>query len=163
MVAISPRFTFLATLCALAALSSAPISDAAVLRLPRASDPASTKVTSAYAHSGASTFLSRRSSHVVNNSPVLPLPKGLGGSQRKSADSSDSLSSSPSGDESHGEKDATTGHDAEDSIHDDSSVVHKKGGEAKGKVRIFATLRLLFSFIRVGSPVELVPFYETTE
>jgi len=126
MVAISPRFTFLATLCALAALSSAPISDAAVLRLPRASDLASTEVTSNYAHSGASTFLSRRSSHVVDGSPVLPLPKGLG--EKKSADSGDSLSSSPSGDGSHEEKDASTGHD--------SSVVHKEAGEAKVKVRI---------------------------
>ena len=107
MVAISPRFTFLATLCALAALSSAPITGAAVLHLPRASDLASN-----YAHSGASTFLSRRSSHVVDASPVLPLPKGLGGSQKKSADSGDSPSSSPSGDESHAEKDASTGHES---------------------------------------------------
>ena len=135
MIAISPRFTFLATLCALAALSSAPISDAAVLRL-RASDLASTEVTSNYAQSGASTFLSRRSSHVVDDSPVLPLPKGLGGSSKKPADSGDSLSDSPSDDESHGEKDASTGHDNEDSTYDDSSVVHKKGGKAKVKVRI---------------------------
>ncbi|KAI0305801.1 hypothetical protein B0F90DRAFT_925908 [Multifurca ochricompacta] len=39
MVALSHRFTFLAALCAIAALSSAPISDAAALRLPT-SDPA---------------------------------------------------------------------------------------------------------------------------
>jgi hypothetical protein len=93
-------------------------------------------VTSKYAHSGASTFLSRRSSHVVDNPPVLPLPEGLGGSQKKSEDSGDSLSSSPSGDESHGEKDASTDHDTEGSTSGDSSVVHKKGGEAKVKVRI---------------------------
>ena len=160
MVALSPRFTLLATLCALAALSSAPISDAAVLRL-RAPDLASN-----YAYSGASTLLSRRSSYVVGDSPVLPLPKGLVGSQNKSADSSGGLSSSPSGGEPHGDKDVSAGHDTEESTDDDSTAVHNKGGEVKVKVRISRSRVYcfgLFSFIRVGSPLEPVPPYETTE
>lgn len=120
MAAFSPRFALLATLCALAALSSAPISDAAVLRL-RASDLASTEMTSTHACSEAATSMPRRSFHVVDDAPVLPLP---GGSERKYADMSDSPSGSLSG----------GGHESEDS--DDNGSVPKKGRKAKARVRI---------------------------
>ncbi len=127
MAALSPRFTFLAALCALVAISSAPISDAAVLPL-RASDLASTEMTLTQAYSGAATLSDRRSSHVVDGTPVLPLPEDLGGSQKKYADSDD-------GRNLHGEKDGFAGHDTEDSTYDDSGAVSKKGGKAKVKVR----------------------------
>jgi hypothetical protein len=153
-LAISPRFTFLAMLCTLAALSSAPISDAVVLPL-RASDLASTEMTSNRAHSGAATFFSRRSS--------LPLPKGFGGSQKDLANSDDSPSGSPSGGDPHGEKDASAGEDSTDA---GSSAVSTKAGKAKAKVRIsrpFVRCFRLFLFVRIGSPLESVPSYEATE
>ena len=135
MVTFSPRFAFLATLCALAAISSAPISDAAVLRL-RASDLASTEMTSTHTDSEAGTWMPRRSSHVADDAPVLPLPQGLGGSQKKSADTSDRPSGPSSGGEAHGEKDVFEGQDAEDSTYDDNGPVSKKSGKAKARVRI---------------------------
>jgi len=134
MVALSPRFTFLAALCALVAISSAPISDAAVLPL-RASGLASAEMTLTQAYSGAATLSDRRSSHVVDGTPVLPLPEDLGGSQKKYADSDDGHSSSPSGGNLHGEKDGFASHDTEDSTYDDSGAVSKKVGKAKVKVR----------------------------
>jgi hypothetical protein len=130
MVALSPRFTLLAALCALVAITSAPISDAAVLPL-RASDLASTEMTLTQ----AATLSDRRSSHVVDGTPVLPLPEDIGGSQKKYADSDDGHSSSPSGGNLHGEKDGFAGHDTEDSTYDDGGAVPKKGGKAKVKVR----------------------------
>jgi|SRR6267154_5789101 len=127
MVALSPRFTFLATICALAALSSAPVSDAAVLRL-RASDPA-------LANMAPGHWFRSHSSRVADHPPVLPLPKSPVESHKNSADSSDSPSSSgnkndqkiPSAGGSHGEKDVSSDGD------DDNA--HEDGG--KVRVRIF--------------------------
>lgn len=126
MVALSPRFTFLATICVLAALSSAPVSDAAVLRL-RASDPA-------LANMAPGHWFRSHSSRVADHPPVLPLPKSPVESHKNSADSSDSPNSSsnkndqkpPSGD-SHGEKDVSSD--------DDDGNAHEAGG--KVRVRIF--------------------------
>jgi hypothetical protein len=144
MVTLSPRFTFLATLCALAALSSAPISDAAVLGL-RASDPALADVASGRSHAGAATWFPRHSSHVVDDPPLLPLPKSPGESYKNYADSGDSPSSSgnkydqkiPSAGGSHGEKgkDVSAGDGNKDSQYDDNGAVPKEGG--KVRVRIF--------------------------
>ena len=139
MAAFSPRFAFLATLCALAALSSAPISDAAVLRL-RVSDLTSTEMTSTGTDSEAAAWMPRRSSHEVVGAPVLPLPQGPGGSQKKYAGTSDRPSGSPYGGDAHGEKDVFEGHDAEDSTYDDNGSVSKKSGKAKARVRISCTL-----------------------
>ena len=128
MVALSPRFTFLATVCALVALSSAPVSDAAVLRL-RASDRALANMAPGH------RFRSH-SSLVADHPPVLPLPKSPVESHKNSADSSDSPSSSgnnkndqkiSSAGGSHGEKDVSSD--------DDDGNVHEKGG--KVRVRIF--------------------------
>jgi hypothetical protein len=127
MVALSPRFTFLATICVLAALSSAPVSDAAVLR-SRASDPA-------LANMAPGHWFRSHSSRVADLPPVLPLPKSPVESHKKSADSSDSPSSSgdkndqkvPSAGGSHGEKDVSSD--------GDDGGVHEEGG--KIRVRIF--------------------------
>lgn len=127
MVALSPRFTFLATICVLAALSSAPVSDAAVLPL-RASNPALANMAPGHWFRG-------HSSHVADLPPVLPLPKSPVESHKNSADSSDSPSSSgnkndqkvPSAGGSHGEKDVSS-----DGVDDN---VHEEGG--KVRVRIF--------------------------
>jgi hypothetical protein len=163
MVALSPRFTFLAMLCTLAALSSAPISDAVVLPL-RASDLASTEMTSNRGHSGAAaTFFPRRPSQVLDDTPALPLPKGFGGLQKDPANSDDSPSGSPSGGDPHGEKDASAGEDSTDA---GSSAVSTNGGKAKAKVRIlrpFVRCFRLFLSVRIGSPLESVPSYEATE
>ena len=152
MVAFSPRFAFLATLCTIAALSSAPISDAAVLRL-RASDLASTEMASTHTNSEAATWMPRRSSHVVGDAPVLPLPQGLAGSQRKYADTRDRPSGSPSGGDAHDGEGVFEGHDANDSTYDDNGSVLKKSGKANAKVRISwisAHFLQSFSFMEQG-------------
>jgi hypothetical protein len=126
MVALSPRFTFLATICVLAALSSAPVSDAAVLR--RASDPA-------LANMAPGHWFRSHSSFVADPPPVLPLPKSPVESHKNSADSSGGPSSSgnkndqkiPSAGGSHGEKDVSSDVDNDN--------VHEQGG--KVRVRIF--------------------------
>jgi hypothetical protein len=135
MVTLTPRFTFLATLCALAALSSAPISDAAVLRL-HASASALTNMASGHSHAEAATWFPRHSSHVLEDPPVLPLPKGSGEAIKNYADSGDSSGSSsskgdrkiPSPDGSRGEKEVSAGDD-------DNGAVPREGG--KVKVRVF--------------------------
>ena len=118
MVALSPRFTFLATFCALAAFSSAPISDAAVLRL-RASDPALANM--------APGHWFRSQSSLVTDPPVLPLPKSPVDSHKKSADSSDSPSRSDNKNNqnipSHGDKGV--------SPDDDDGNVHEDGGKVR--------------------------------
>lgn len=135
MVAFSPRFAFLAMLCAIAAISSAPISDAAVLRF-RASDIASTEMTSTNTNSESATWKPRRSSHVVGDAPVLPLPQGLGGSQKKYADTRNRPSGSSSGGDAHDGEGVSEGHDADGTTYDDDGSVLKKSGKAKARVRI---------------------------
>lgn len=165
MVTLSPRFTFLATLCALAALSSAPISDAAVLRL-RALDPSLTNMASGHSHAGATTWFPRHSSYAVDNSPILPLPKTSGKSFKNSADSGDSRSGldnkddqkSPSAGGSHGEKDVSAGDRNKDSTYEYNDAAFKEGG--KVKVRIFRSLWSPLSIVLtllLGSPLELAP------
>jgi hypothetical protein len=135
MVPLSPRFAFLATICALAALSSAPLSDAAVLGL-RASDPALANMAPGHWFRGHSSL-------VTDSAPVLPLPNRPTESHKNSADSSDSPSSSgnkndqkiPSAGGSRGEKDVSAGDGNKGSSDDDDSSVHEGGG--KVKVRIF--------------------------
>ncbi len=137
MVALSPRFTVLTALCVLAALSSAPISDAAVLPLSTL-DPALTNVASGHRPRS-------HSSHAADHPPVLPLPKGPGGSYKDYEDSGNSPTSSgnkgdqkiPHAGGSHGEKDASAGDEDKGSSYDDNGTVHVGGG--KVKVRIFGS------------------------
>lgn len=125
MVTLSPRFTFLATICALAALSSAPVSDAAVLRL-HVSDPA-------LANMAPGHWFRSHSSRVADQPPVLPLPKSPVESHKNSADSSISPNSPgnkndrkiPSAGGSHGEKDVSSD--------DDDGNVHEEGGKVKDR------------------------------
>jgi hypothetical protein len=131
MVALSPRFTFLATICVLAALSSAPVSDAAALRL-RASDPA-------FANMAPGQWFRSRSSLAADSPPVLPLPKGPVDSHKNSTDSVDSPT--PSGNKndqkvlsaggSHGERDVTASDGNKGSSNDDDSNVHEGGGKIR--------------------------------
>lgn len=135
MVALSPRFTFLATLCAIAALSSAPISDAAVLR-SRSSAPALANMGSSHSHAEAATWLPRHSSHVVEDLPVLPPPKSSGESHKVYADSGDSSSNKddrkiPSAVSSNGENDVSAGDGDKDSLYDDNGAVPKERGKVK--------------------------------
>jgi hypothetical protein len=126
MVALSPRFTFLATFCALAAFSSAPVSDASVLRL-RASDPA-------LANMAPGHWFRSQSSPQEGHSPVLPLPVEP---HKKTPDSSDNKNDQrvPSAGGSHGKKDVSAGDGSKDSSDDDDNNVHEEGG--KVRVRIF--------------------------
>ena len=129
MVALSPRFAVLATLCALAALSSAPISDAAVLRV---SDPA-------LANMAPGHWFRSHSSHVTDVSPLLPLPKRPGESHKDDAGSSDGHSGSGNKDNqkiqsaggSHREKDSSASDGNKGSSYDDNDTVHEEGGKIK--------------------------------
>src|SRR5712671_542276 len=141
MVALTPRFTLLATICVLAAISSAPISDAAVLRR-RALDPASIESGSTHTRIGTGSLSSRRSSHVAYGGPVLPLPKSHATSQKGYGDSSSSSDTESdektlSGGSQHGETDVSAGAENEDSSYEDNSADSKKGGKVNVKVRIF--------------------------
>jgi len=135
MVALSPRFTSLATICALAALSSAPVSDAAVLRL-RASDPA-------LANMAPGHWFRSHSSLVADHPPVLPLPKSHVEPHKNSAGSSDSPSVSgnkndskiPSADGSHGEKVVPASDGNKGSSDGDDGDPREEGG--KVRVRTF--------------------------
>jgi hypothetical protein len=143
MVALSPRFTFLATFCALAAFSSAPVSDAAVLRL-RNSDPALANMASGHWSRGHSSL-------VADHPPVLPLPKSPVESHKNSADSSDGPSRSgnkadqktPSAGGSHGDKDVSASDGNKGSLDDDNANVHEEGG--KVIVRIFILLSTTYN------------------
>ncbi|KAI0292286.1 hypothetical protein BC826DRAFT_446560 [Russula brevipes] len=139
MVALSPRFTFLATLCVLAAFSSVPISDAAVLRL-RASDAGLTEMMSSNRQTGAAAWFPSRSSHAVGDPPVLPLPKGSG---KDFGDSGDGPSGSRSEDDRktragrgpQEDKDASTGDNDEHNPYEVNGAVSKKGENTKVKDR----------------------------
>lgn len=142
MAALPSRFAFLAALCVLSVLSSAPISDAAVLRL-RDSDPASTAMA-ANTHAGPATRFPGRSSHVADDPPVLPLQKGLGAPRKNSSDSGDSPSSSSIesnrkivSSDSQKEKDMSEADEDKNSPYDDEDEISMKGGKAKSKVRIY--------------------------
>jgi hypothetical protein len=156
MVALSPRFTFLATICVLAALSSAPVSDAAVLRL-RASDPA-------LANMAPGHWFRSHSSRVADFPPVLPLPKSPVESHKKSADSSDSPSSLgnkndqkiPSDGGSQGGKDVPS--DA------DNGNTHEEGGKIRVRISDLIVHHVqLSSLVRIGSSLEPVPIDNATE
>jgi hypothetical protein len=130
MVSLSPRFTFLATFCALAALSSAPISDAAVLGL-RSSDSALANMASGDPHAGAATWFTRHSSHVVDKPPVLPLPRSHGefsdlGNSPSSSSGKDGQKIS-SADGSHGEKNVFAGDGNKGSPYDNNGEVPNEG------------------------------------
>ena len=141
MVTLTPRFTFLATLCALAALSSAPISDAAVLRL-RTSASALTNMASGHSHAEVATWFPRHSSHVLEDPPVLPLPKEFGESTKNFTDSGDSSGNSsskgdrkiPSTGGSRGEKEVSTGDNDNDPSYDDNGAVPREKGKVKVRV-----------------------------
>ncbi|KAH9066791.1 hypothetical protein EDB87DRAFT_460220 [Lactarius vividus] len=127
MVALSPSFTFLATLCTLTAISMAPISEAAVLQL-RASHPPS-KVTSAFDHTRprAATSHDHYASSTVSRAglqeedkiyaPLLSIPKPTDvppKNKTNSTEGSGSLSSksdrkSPSGGDLHEEENDSEG------------------------------------------------------
>ncbi|KAI9449779.1 hypothetical protein F5148DRAFT_1245854 [Russula earlei] len=128
MVAISPRFTFLVTLCVLAAFSSAPISDAAVLRL-RDLDPISAEMTSTHGNAMAAT---RFSSRVVKGPLVIPLPKGHETPQKGYGDGDRKKLSG--GGTHRDDKDVSADEDNDDYLYDDNGAVSKKDGNVKVKV-----------------------------
>ena len=138
MVALSPGFTFLATFCALAAFSSAPVSDASVLRL-RASDPAL-----APGHSFRS-----QSSPVAP--PVLPLPQIPVEPHKNSPDSSDNKNDQrvPFVGGSQGGKDGPASDGNKDSSDDDDDNAHEEG--RKVRVRIFLSHCPPLTIVLIGS------------
>jgi hypothetical protein len=161
MVALSPRFTFLAALSTLAALSAVPVSDAAVLHL-RALDPTLAKAEVAplipstdgkTTPMNAARFSSRdahRDAKEYDSAPVLPLPvpKYSGTSEESKKGSGDSLDSSSSKDDnrhlsddgSHGKEDVYSGDKKKDALHRDHGSVSEKDEKAKDKVRIPGTI-----------------------
>ncbi len=151
MVALSPRFTFLATLCTLTAIFMAPLSEAAVLQL-RASHPPSAEVASTFVHTRprAPTHdhytLSTDSSADPQEedkiyAPLLSIPKSADVPPKNKTDSSEGSGSSgsksdrksPSGGDSHGEEDVSEGDENKHASHDDQGSVSKKE-KAKDKV-----------------------------
>jgi hypothetical protein len=161
MVALSPRFTLLAALSTLAALSAVPVSYAAVLHL-RALDPTPAKVEVAPLISGtdgrtssmnAARFPSRdahRDAKEYDSPPVLPLPvpKYPGPSEegkKGSGDGSDSSGGKDddrhfSDDSSYGKGDVHSGDKKKDALHGDHDSVSEKDKKAKDKVRIASTI-----------------------
>ncbi|KAH9167486.1 hypothetical protein EDB89DRAFT_2232352 [Lactarius sanguifluus] len=145
MVALSPSFTFLATLCTLTAISMAPISEAAVLQL-RAPHLPLTEVTPTFDHtrSRAATshdhYASSTDSRVGLQeedkiyAPLLSIPKPTDVPPKNKTDSTDgsgSLSSksdrkSPSGGDLHGEEDDSEGDEDKHASHGDEGSVSKK-------------------------------------
>jgi hypothetical protein len=156
MVALSPRFTFLAFLSTLAALSSIPISDAAALGL-RALDPTPTEAEVVpnflgtdrrTAPMNASRFPSRdahRDAQAHDTPPVIPLPvsKFPGASEKGKTGSGDSSDSSGGEDDGENlsddgpsrEEDALSG-DKKDAPHGNHGSVSEKDKKVKGKARI---------------------------
>ncbi len=144
MVALSPRFTFLATLCTLTAISMAPLSDAAVLQL-RASQHPSMEAASNFVHARPKAATSRgyytlsinsRSDHQEDkvHAPLLPLPKTADVPPKNKTDSSEGSGSSgsnsdhksPSGGDSHGEEDVSEGVRGMRPLHGEKSSVSEK-------------------------------------
>ena len=132
MVALSPRFTFLATLCTLTAISMAPLSEAAILRMrPPSTDVRSTSV---HTHPGATTSHDHyalstdpRTDHKDDDkiyAPILPMPKSKASSSGSSG-SSGSKNNRKSGDDSHGE-DVSEGDESKHASHGDQGSVSKK-------------------------------------
>ncbi|KAI0050982.1 hypothetical protein FA95DRAFT_418268 [Auriscalpium vulgare] len=120
MVALSPRFTLLAALCALAALSSGPSADAAAIHMRgnvnSTSAVAYMGTTTAHAHSASAS-----SDVQAKGDPVVPLPKGGDTPAVKKGDSDVSggtKSKAKGKDKDGGKKDDDSGDD--DSGDDDS-------------------------------------------
>ncbi|KAH9074741.1 hypothetical protein EDB83DRAFT_1866086 [Lactarius deliciosus] len=142
MVALSPSFTFLATLCTLTAISMAPISEAAVLQLRAPYQ----EVTSTFDHTRpraatshdhyASSTDSRAGVQEEDRiyAPLLSIPKPTDVPPKNKTDSTDgsgSLSSksdrkSPSGGDLHGEEDDPESDEDKHTSHGDEGSVSKK-------------------------------------
>ena len=144
MIALSPRFTFLAVLSTLAALSSVHVSDAAVLR-SRALDSTRTVIDegTVLVTRKPLRFLSRdahKDAQVYDSSPVIPLPKYFGASQKGKTVSGDSPDDEGDGkrhsDGSYGEDAVLSDDKKEDTPHGDHDPVSEKDKKAKDKVRI---------------------------
>jgi hypothetical protein len=140
MVALSPRFTFLAVLSTLAALSSVHVSDAAVLPsqaldIPGIKVPIIDKLPPLVTRKPL-RFLSRdahKDAQEYDSSPVIPLPKYSGASQKGKTVSGDGKQHS---DGSY-EEDAVYSDDKKkDTPHGDYDSVSEKDMKAKDKVRI---------------------------
>ncbi|KAI9440666.1 hypothetical protein H4582DRAFT_2097482 [Lactarius indigo] len=152
MVALSPSFTFLATLCTLIAISMAPLSEAAVLQL-RASRPPSMEVTSTFVHARPRAATSHDHHASSTNSradlqeedkiyaPLLSIPKPTDVPLKNRTDSNGgpgSLSSksdrkSPSDGNLHGEGDSEGDEDKHVSHGDQGSVSKKEKTKDMGR------------------------------
>jgi hypothetical protein len=145
MVALSPRFTVLATLCTITAISMAPLSEAAVLQL-RASHPPSMEVMSTFPRATTSrdhyTLSSDSRADLQEEdkiyAPLLSIPKPVGVPSKNKTDSSEGSGSSDSksdrsGGDSHG-KDVSEG-ESKHASHGDKGSVSKEE-KAKDKVGV---------------------------
>jgi hypothetical protein len=144
MVALSPRFTFLATLCTLTAISMTPLSEAAILRMQAPS--MEVRSTSVHTHPGATTSHDHytlstdpRADPKADDkiyAPVLPMPKSSKNkaSSSESSGSSGSKNDRKSGDDSHGE-DVSEGDESKHTSNGDQGSVPKKE-KAKDKVGV---------------------------
>ncbi|KAH8983160.1 hypothetical protein EDB86DRAFT_3106504 [Lactarius hatsudake] len=147
MVALSPSFTFLATLCTLTAISMAPISEAAVLqlRVPHQEVTSSFDHTRPRAATSHDHYASSTDSRAVLQeedkiyAPLLSIPKPTDVPPKNKTDSTDgsgSLSSksdrkSPSGGNLHGEEDDSEGD--EDKHGNEGSVSKKEKAKDIGR------------------------------
>jgi hypothetical protein len=144
MVALSPRFTFLAMLCSLTAVSMAPLSEAAVLQL-RTSHPPSMEVKSNFVHTRrrASTshdhYATSTDSRAVPQgedkiyAPLLPMPKSAN-VPPKNKTSASAGSSGSGGDSDRKSGDGSEGEESQHVSHGDQGSVSKKD-QAKDKVK----------------------------
>ncbi|KAH9000428.1 hypothetical protein EDB92DRAFT_1831240 [Lactarius akahatsu] len=143
MVALSPSFTFLATLCTLTAISMAPISEAAVLQLraphqevTSTFDHTRPRAATSHDHYASSMDSSRAGLQEEDKiyAPLLSIPKPTDVPPKNKTDSTDgsgSLSSksdrkSPSGGDLHGEEDDSEGDEDKHASHGDEGSVSKK-------------------------------------
>ena len=151
MVALSPRFTFLATLCTLTAVSMVPLSEAAVLQL-RAPHPLSmevsstlvnTRPTAAASHDHYTSSTDSRADSQAEDkiyAPLLSMPKPVDVPPKNTTNSSEGSGSSGSKSDrkssSSGdsyEKDVSEGDESKHASHGDKSSVSEEK-MAKDKV-----------------------------
>ena len=141
MVALSPRLTFLATLCTLTAISMGLLSEAAVLQL-RASHPHSMEVVSTFPGAATShdhyTLSSDSRTDLQEEdkiyAPLLSFPKSAIVPPKNKTDSSEGSGSSgsksdrksPSGGDSHGKEDVSEGDESKHASHGDKGSVLKE-------------------------------------
>ena len=142
MVALSPRFTFLATLCTLTAVSMAPLSEAAALQLhPPSMGVVYTRSRASTSHGHYTLSTDSRADAQEEDkiyAPLLSMPNSVDVPPKNKANSSEgsgdsgSKSDRKSGGDSHGE-DISEGDESKHASHDDQGSVSKKE-RAKDKV-----------------------------